>query len=115
MIYAIALGAAVGGVLRFWFEQFSLRFVKTSFPLGTLAANLLGSFVLGWLTASTLAGTDGFLITASLAFTGAFTTFGGFIGQGVLMMKAGLGLRGMLYLSGTVVGSIAAAWFGLQL
>ncbi|MGZ8744785.1 MAG: fluoride efflux transporter FluC, partial [Nocardioides sp.] len=48
----VALGAALGAPLRYalghWFDE--------DLPLGTIAANVVGSFMLGWFTALALAG-----------------------------------------------------------
>lgn len=115
MIYAIAIGAALGGVLRFWLEAMSKQITGKAYPYGTMAANFLGSFALGALNSSAFVSAEGLPIQALIAFTGAFTTFGGFIAQGMLMIKAGVWQRGVVYLSVTVAGSIAAAWLGLQI
>ncbi|MBU6260928.1 MAG: fluoride efflux transporter CrcB [Burkholderiales bacterium] len=45
-IAAISLGAALGAVLR-WFLSLGLNQLLPQLPLGTLAANLLGGYLIG--------------------------------------------------------------------
>lgn len=73
------LGAAVGAVLRFEFERISANRLGERFPYGTLLANVVGSFILGYVISQSTwpADTELFFIS----FCGAFTTFSGFIGQ----------------------------------
>ncbi len=43
----ISLGAALGGALRYWLANVVYKIFPASFPYGTLAVNLIGSFILG--------------------------------------------------------------------
>lgn len=43
----VSLGAAIGGVLRYWLTGFTHKLIPTLFPVGTLAVNIIGSFILG--------------------------------------------------------------------
>jgi CrcB protein len=43
----ISVGAALGGAFRYWLSNAAYRFFPTSFPYGTLAINIIGSFILG--------------------------------------------------------------------
>ena len=43
----VALGGAIGSVLRYAAALLALRWLGTEFPWGTLAVNLVGSFVIG--------------------------------------------------------------------
>ena len=45
----VAAGGALGAMLRFWLGGLLLRHVGTGFPWGTLAVNLIGSFLAGFL------------------------------------------------------------------
>ncbi|CAM3652444.1 fluoride efflux transporter FluC [Marinicrinis lubricantis] len=73
-IIAVALGGSAGAVSRFLVTAaVSKRFSKR-FPYGTLTVNLLGSFLLGWLSAALSSGSS-WLLFAGTGFMGAFTTF----------------------------------------
>ena len=41
----VSIGAAVGGVLRYWLSNTVYKFLPAVFPYGTLIVNLLGSFL----------------------------------------------------------------------
>lgn len=111
--FVFAAAAALGGVLRFQFERLSAHKLGERFPYGTLFANLLGSFLLGftlsqqnWPESTTL-----FLLT----FCGTFTTFGGFIGQTHQRMRHREELgNSLIYLVLTLGLSLFAAWLGLS-
>ena len=43
----VAVGAGLGGGLRYWISEYISRIYPVIFPYGTLAVNLLGSIILG--------------------------------------------------------------------
>ncbi len=43
----VFLGAGIGGVLRYWGFNYVYKFLPPTFPYGTLAVNVVGSFLLG--------------------------------------------------------------------
>ena len=47
MIAAVALGGAIGALMRWGLAVWAQRFSGLSFPLGTLAANIIGCFAAG--------------------------------------------------------------------
>ena len=61
----VAVGGALGSMARFWCSGFVARQFGEWFPWGTLAVNVLGSFVIGAFAA--LSATEGpFLIRPEL-------------------------------------------------
>lgn len=79
----IALGGALGSVLRFWCSIAAARAVGETFPWGTLLVNVVGSFLIGLVAVTT--GPDGrLLITSSIrqfvlvGIFGGYTTFSSF-------------------------------------
>ncbi len=68
-------GSALGGLARFWVGLWCVALLGPDFPWGTLAINMVGSFVIG-LAATALPVTAGdaraFLM---VGFCGGFTTF----------------------------------------
>lgn len=80
MYLAVAFGTAIGGVLRAGVSLASLEMLGPGFPWGTLAANGIGSFVIGAYAA--LTGPDGRLFVGArqrqfvmTGICGGFTTF----------------------------------------
>jgi fluoride exporter len=69
----VALVGGVGAIARFAGDAAVERHVSPSFPLGTLAVNLVGSLALGGLAGAGVAGDA--LALAGTAFLGSFTTF----------------------------------------
>ena len=49
----VALGGALGSVLRFWVNELVLQRTGSSFPLGILIINVTGSFLIGVFAAFT--------------------------------------------------------------
>ncbi|MCX7821630.1 MAG: fluoride efflux transporter CrcB [Brevinematales bacterium] len=48
--FLIFLGSGIGGVLRFSLSRFVYNFSGETFPFGTLVVNLIGCFVIGFLS-----------------------------------------------------------------
>jgi fluoride exporter len=75
---AISAGAVVGANLRFWMSRGAVRLLGPVFPYGTLAINVLGSFVLGfflvWTTERAIVDPRWRLLIA-VGFCGGYTTF----------------------------------------
>jgi len=77
----VALGSALGGVLRYWLSNVVYNFLPATFPFGTMLVNFAGSFIIG----ATIFGlSDRGLISQDLrlfltvGFCGGFTTFSTF-------------------------------------
>jgi len=118
----IAMGGALGSVARYWLNGVvSARFGET-FPLGTLAVNVAGSFVIGILAA--LTAPEGRLSPETRTFAtqflmigicGGFTTFSAFSLQTLNLLRE----REWLYAGGNVLLSVAlcliATWLGYLL
>jgi len=75
---AISLAAMVGANLRFLLSRFAARELGPVFPYGTLAINVVGSFIVGffiiWTTGRALVDPRWRLLVV-VGFCGSFTTF----------------------------------------
>ena len=101
-VLLVALGAAVGAPLRF---VLATR-LDGDWHRGTFVANVLGSFLLGLLSALALSGHAMALL--GTGFCGGFTTYSSFAVQ-----THGLGVRrGTAYAAGTILVSLAACALG---
>jgi CrcB protein len=69
----VALAGGVGSVLRFLVDRTVARRAARAFPFGTLAVNLSGAALLGFLAG--LAFSKDVVLLADIAFVGAYTTF----------------------------------------
>ncbi len=111
----VALGGALGAMLRFLTVQYSMRFFGAGFPYGTMIVNVLGSFVMG-LFAVYLIERLGAVRLAPFVLTGVlggFTTFSAFsLDLIYLIEKMRLGAA-VIYLAGSVGLSIMAVLMGV--
>jgi len=114
----IALGGALGSVLRFFLSTvFSSTHFGEVFPLGTLVVNVTGSFVIGFIF--TFTGPDGrwFASAATRAFLmigicGGYTTFSSFSLQTLGQLQRGEWLPAGANVVGSVVLCLVAVWLG---
>lgn len=49
----VAVGSALGGVLRLWLTHLAARTLPHHLPLGTILVNVAGSFAIGYIAAAT--------------------------------------------------------------
>ncbi|MGB3808645.1 MAG: fluoride efflux transporter CrcB [Parvibaculum sp.] len=115
-IFAVAVGGAIGSVLRYLFNIEITRHLGTNFPWGILCINLLGCFIMGVaaeafaLRFSAPQEMRSFMLTGIL---GGFTTFSAFaLDTGVLLERNDTGLAA-LYIAASVGGSILSLFLGL--
>jgi len=104
---AVALGSALGGVVRFAVAQgFAARA-----PWPILAINVAGGFLIGYLLRSPLPPVwRAFLIPG---FCGGFTTFSTFSADTLALWQESP-LRAAVYVALSVGLSVAAAWLGMR-
>jgi CrcB protein len=112
----VGLGGLVGSIARFWLSTLAQRASGTAFPVGTLAVNALGSFVLGLVLAFTFGrGEAGMSLRALLAvgFCGGFTTMSTFSYETVALWSDGHATFALVNVGLTLAACIAAVWLGL--
>jgi fluoride exporter len=116
----VFLGAGIGGALRHGTNVAAARLIGSGFPWGTLAVNILGSFVMGVL-AGYLAFKAGaewtqharlFLATGVL---GGYTTFSAFSLDVLLLWERGQTVAASIYVAASVVLSVLGLVVGLWL
>lgn len=112
----VFLGAGLGGAARYGVNVAALRLIGANFPWGTLAINIVGSFVMG-MVAEYFAVKSGlpqqwrlFLTTGVL---GGFTTFSAFSLETALLYERGEMLAAGLYMIGSAVLAVAGLFAGL--
>lgn len=81
-------------------------------PWRTLAVNVLGSFVLGYVLASRLWDSP---MVVTVAGLGSFTTFSTVAAETASLLDNGRKSSAIAYVGLTVVVGIAAAWLGLSI
>ena len=117
MIAYIALGGILGTLARYLIQGV-IQSRAGAFPVGTLAINVAGSFLLGFIvrlaTGSTIVSAElrGGL---TIGFCGAFTTMSTFSYETVALLTDGEYWYAGLYAGGTVFGCLLATAVGLAL
>lgn len=114
-ILAISLGASAGALLR-WFLGLKLNSLLPQIPPGTLAANLIGGYVVG-LAIAYFAEAPGIApewrLLIVTGFCGGLTTFSTFSAEVVALLQQGDIARMMLAISVHVVGSLFMTILGI--
>ncbi len=114
----IALGGASGAVSRYLLANWIHSLWEGKFPVGTLAVNVLGSFVIGILYVLIVerqlvhADWRGVLM---VGFLGAFTTFSTFSLETIALFEAGHTVQAAGYMVGSAVVCVAMAGLAMQL
>ena len=113
---AIAAGGAIGALLRYWTSIAVHGRLGMAFPYGTLAVNVLGSLLMGflyiWLIDRMAAGPAlrAFLLVGVL---GAFTTFSSFSMETLNLLEAGHPGKALANVLVSVVVCVTAAALGV--
>ena len=113
----IAVGSALGGVLRYGCSGLAARLIGETFPWGTLIVNVTGSFVIG--LTFTLTGPDGRLLAGTTArqfvmvgLCGGITTFSSFSLQTLSLLRDGEILYAGVNIAASVLLCMLAVWLG---
>jgi len=109
----IVLGAALGAPLRYLVDRAVQARHDTPFPWGTLAVNVAGSALLGFLAALPLG--DGVMALAGTGFCGALTTYSTFGYETVRLMEEGARFHAAANAVAGVVAGLGAAYCGMTI
>jgi fluoride exporter len=115
-IVLVAVGGALGAVLRYTIGLAITARATPGFPWNTLAVNVVGAFLIGLLMALPLGdGVSGaawrlFLATGIL---GGFTTFSALSYESIALIENGALWAGLANMFGSGAVGLAAAWLGL--
>ena len=111
---AIALGGAAGTLLRWWIGGIA-QAASATFPIGTLAINVIGSFVLGFLAPYLLetSASPALRLALTVGLCGGFTTFSTFSYETARLVDGCIWGRAALYASASVLLSLVATFAGM--
>ena len=116
-IIVIAAGGALGAVLRFFVSSGVYQWLGRGFPYGTLAVNVIGSFLIGLLTEALVlqrvAITLEYRAAILVGLFGSFTTFSTFSLETLHLIEQGNPLKAGLNIVASVAACLFAVWLGL--
>lgn len=106
----VALGGAIGAVLRFVADGEVKRRRAASWPLGTFLINVVGSFVLGALLGARLPSWSTALLATGIC--GGFTTFSTASVEAVTLLRGRRTAAALCYATGTLLACWGACLVG---
>jgi fluoride exporter len=117
IIGGLAVAGALGAVLRYLVDHLVQRRVRSVFPLGIMAVNLSGSFLLGLLVEAGLhqAVSPTWVTVAGTGLIGSYTTFSTFTFDTVRLAEDGHRAMSVLNVAVGLTAGIGAAAAGLAL
>lgn len=117
-LIAIAGGGALGAVLRFGMSTAVYRALGRDFPYGTLAVNVLGSLLMGFIfvvLVERLAMSAEWRAALLVGLLGSFTTFSTFSFETLALFENGEPIKALVNIMLSVFICLLATWVGLSL
>ena len=114
-ILLIGTGGFIGSVARYLVSRLNTQVEWLSIPVGTLAVNVLGSFLIGFLIGVSEKSP---VLTVELrmflivGLCGGFTTFSSFSGENLMLMRNGQFLPLFLYTGLSILLGFTAVYLG---
>jgi fluoride exporter len=115
ILFIIGTGGFIGSVARYVLSQWMQRMFETTFPIGTLFVNILGSFIIGIIYA--LSEKGGILspelrMFLAVGICGGFTTFSSFAYENLNMLSLQQYFYTALYIGASLILGLLAVYLG---
>ena len=115
-VLLVAVGGALGSVVRYLVATAALTWMGPAFPWGTLAVNLVGSFLIGFVqqlaTEAFVIGEDTRLFL-STGVMGGLTTYSAFSYETVRLFETGAAWQAWLNVVVTTAACLTLCFLGL--
>ncbi|HTC49033.1 MAG TPA: fluoride efflux transporter CrcB [Candidatus Aquilonibacter sp.] len=111
----VAIGGALGSVLRFWLGSYIGGRLGSRFPYGTFAVNMTGSFLIGMVLTVLAEKTQwsmNWRYLIAIGFIGGYTTFSAFEYETFRLFQDGEMRSAMLNVTLSVVIGFVGVWMG---
>jgi CrcB protein len=110
-VLLIAAGAAIGAPLRYLVDRLVQSRHDSVFPWGTLAVNVAGSLLLGFLAG--LPANPAVMAALGTGFCGALTTYSTFSYETLRLAQEGARFYALANVTASIVAGLGAAYLGL--
>ncbi|MCX8472541.1 MAG: fluoride efflux transporter CrcB [Sediminibacterium sp.] len=118
-VLLIGFGGFCGTISRYYLKIFITNHVESNFPFGIFLINVLGSFILGFLTEWWLDTDSSFILSISpifiIGFCGGFTTFSTLSFDSLILFQEGYYWKFFLNSVGSLICGILAVFAGMYL
>ena len=114
----VAIGGAIGSILRYLIQIKCIEWLGVKFPYGTLLVNTIGSLVIGFLSVFLM---ERFFVSTEVRFAiivgllGGFTTFSTFSLETLALIQQGSFVSATINIIFNVVFCIGACFLGVSL
>ena len=118
ILAGVAIGGAVGSVMRYMIQTHSVQWFGNSFPFGTLLVNVVGSLLIGFLSYVLLERftiSDEVRIAILVGFLGGFTTFSTFSIETLNLIQQGSFFSAISNVFLSVILCLFACFLGMSL
>jgi CrcB protein len=119
IVLFVALGSALGGVLRYWVSGAVGERIGETFPWGTVVVNVVGSALIGvvaaWVDSARMALPPEAREFLMIGLFGGFTTFSSFSLQTLRLAQDGDWTRAIANIMISVLACLVAVFLGYKL
>ncbi len=113
----VAVGGAIGAISRYLVATFVQKTLAVAFPAGTMAVNVIGSFIIGlafYYSINFWVHSPHLKALIIVGFLGAFTTFSSYSLDTVNLLMEGESLKALIYVIATnflcFIATISGLW-----
>lgn len=114
-ICVIAIGGVIGTLLRYGISYSINKFLGPGFPLGTLVVNLLGCFVIGYITTLVIERglfSSNFRDFILIGACGSLTTFSTYIFESIILLQKRALILASMNIIGSIILGLIVFWIG---
>lgn len=111
-------GGFLGTIARFLTSRYFSAVFPSSFPLGTFAVNIIGSFIIGIIFGIAQKGdfmNSEWRLFLTVGFCGGFTTFSAFAIENINLLRSADYFNFFLYTGSSIIFGLLATFIGIML